>query len=172
MVLTVTRMTDVLTPPTHTAPAMRAATPPPPDAARDFTRPRKRLNFTIDADEFEAAAVLPGDVFAEFVSLYNGSSDTETYQQQHDMLKSALALALLPDSYQRFASRLKDKISPIDDDQMADVVLWLLEEYGLRPTRPSQPSSDGPSGPESGTSSTESTQPAESTSLPSQPTGS
>ncbi len=162
---TVTRMTDLLTPPNGLAPA-------PPPAARDFTKKRKRLDFQIDDDTFEAASVLPGDVFAEFVSVYNSTVDSETYQQQHDMLKHALELALLPDSWKRFDERLRDKANPIDDDQMSDVILWLLEEYGMRPTQPSRPSSDGPASPESGTSSTESTQPEESTSEASQPTAS
>jgi hypothetical protein len=116
--------------------------------------------------------MLPGDVFAEFVTLYNSTAETETYQQQHDLLKRALELALMPDSWERFAARLSDKTRPIDDDQMSDVVLWLLEQYGLRPTEPSSPSSDGPASPESGTSSTENSQPEESTSPPSQPTAS
>ena len=158
-------MTELLAPPNGHAPA-------PPAATRSFTKERKRLTFTIDDDTFEAASALPGDVFAEFVTTYNGTADTETYQQQHDLLKSALALALLPDSYERFAARLKDKTRPIDDDQMSDVVLWLLEEYGMRPTQPSQPSSDGSASPESGTSSTENTPAEESTSQPSQPTAS
>jgi hypothetical protein len=164
-------MTETLTHPNSVAPAavMGAASPP---AARDFTKKRKRLDFAIDDDTFDAAVALPGDVYAEFVTLYNSTRDVETYQQQHDLLKQALELALLPESWKRFAARLKDKSKPIDDDQMADVVLWLLEEYGMRPTQPSQPSSDGPAGPESGTSSTEITPPAESTSVASQPTAS
>lgn len=166
-------MTELLTSPngvTATQPVMAAA--PRPPGPRDFSRKRKRLTFTIDGDQFEAASVLPGDVFAEFVTLYNSTGDTETYQQQHDLLKQALNLALLPESWQRFTDRLKDKTRPIDDDQMSDVVLWLLEEYGLRPTQPSPPSSDGSASPEPGTSSTESTQPAESTSVTSEPTAS
>ena len=159
-------MTDLLTPPNGIAPA------PPAGAARDFTRKRKRLNFQIDGDTFEAASVLPGDVFAEFVSAYNGTADTETYQQQHDLLKQALELALLPESWERFSARLKDKSNPIDDDQLSDVIMWLLEEYGMRPTQPSQPSSDGPASPESGTSSTGNTPAEESTSPASQPTAS
>lgn len=161
-------MTETLTFPNGVA-AMPAASPP---AARDFSKKRKRLDFTIDTDTFDAAVALPGDIYAEFVTLYNKTGDVETYQDQHDLLKSALQLALLPESWDRFAARLKDKTRPIDDDQMADVVLWLLEEYGMRPTQPSQPSSDGPASPESGSSSTENTQPAESTSPTSQPTAS
>lgn len=162
-------MTELLTSPNGAAPVAVSGGPP---AARDFTRPRKRLNFTIDDDTFEAASVLPGDVFAEMVALYNNASEAETFQDQHDLLKKALEFALLPESWQRFAARLKDKARPIDDDQTSEIVIWLMEEYGVRPTQPSQPSSDGQPSPESGTSSTESTQPAESTSLPSPPTGS
>jgi hypothetical protein len=166
-------MTELLTSPngvtTTPAPVMAAAAPP---AGRDFSRKRKRLIFTIDDDTFEAATVLPGDVFAEFVTLYNDRADADSYKEQREMLKQALSLALFPDSYERFAARLNDKARPIDDDQMSDVVMWLLEEYGMRPTQPSQPSSDGPASPESGTNSTANTQPEESTSQPSQPTAS
>ena len=156
-------MTELLT---H---ANGAPAPPP---ARDFSRKRESLDFTIDGDRFVPAPVLPGDVYAEFVTLYNRTGSVESYQEQHDLLKSALQLALLPESWDRFAARLRDKTNPIDDDQMADAVLYLLEAYGLRPTQPSQPSSDGPVSPVSGTSSTASTHPQESTSAVSQPTSS
>jgi hypothetical protein len=141
-------------------------------AARDFSRKRKRLDFTIDGDTFTPAAALPGDVYAEFVTLYNKTGTADSYQEQHDLLKSALQLALLPESWDRFAARLKDKANPIEDDQMADAVLYLLEAYGLRPTQPSQPSSDGPASPESGTSSTDAQPPQASIPATFQPTAS
>lgn len=159
-------MTELLT---HTN---GVAAPAGPPSGRDFSRPRPRITFTIDNDEFEAAPVLPGDIYAEFVTRYNGTAGGETYQQRYDTVKSALQLALLPESWERFAARLADQTHPIDEDQMADVVLWLLETYGLRPTQPSQPSSDGPSSPASGTSSTEEQQPQASTPPASPPTAS
>jgi hypothetical protein len=167
-------MTELLTHPngvvTTTLPTMAAA---PRPAARDFSRgSNEPLPFTIDGDVFYAAARLPGDVFAEFVTLYNDRVESEEYQQQHDLLKRALSLALLPESYEQFAKRLNDKVRPIDDNQTADVVMWLLEEYAARPTQPSPDSSDGPASPASGTPSTANTQPVESISLPSQPTDS
>lgn len=162
-------MTELLTYPNGAAPA---AHPAAPAAARDFSRKRKRLNFTIDGEEFEAAPGLPGDIYAEFVTTYTSTGDTDTYQQQHDALKQALALVLLDESYERFQARLRDKTRPIEDAQMSDVVLWLLEEYAGRPTQPSPDSSDGPASPASGTPSTANTQPVESISLPSQPTDS
>lgn len=157
-------MTEILT---HANDATATAS-----AARDFSRPRKRLTFTIDGELFEAAPVLPGDIYAEFVTRYNDTAATETYQQQHDLLKSALGLALMPESYDRFSARMKDKTNPIDDDQMADVILWLLEAYGLRPTKQSSPSSSGLPSPESGTSSTDAPQPQVSIPPTFQPTAS
>jgi hypothetical protein len=157
-------MTDLLSTPTPTGPGA------PP--VRDFTRARKRLVFTIDDDTFEAASVLPGDVYAEFVTRYNGAGDKETYKEQHEKLKDALQLALLPASYELFTRRLADKTNPIDDEQMSEVVLWLLEAYGLRPTQPSQLSLDGSPTPVSGMSSTEQQQAEESTQEVSLPTAS
>lgn len=168
-------MTETLTLPNGVAttpPVMAAAPPPPAAGPKDFTRKRKRLTFTIDDDTFEAASVLPADVFAQFVTLYNDRVQVDTMVEQIGMLKQALELALLPESWQRFAARLADKTNPIDDDQLSDVIMWLLEEYGLRPTQPSPPSSDGSASPASGTPSTESTQPEASTSQTSQPTAS
>lgn len=131
---------------------------------KDFTRERKRLHFRIDGDDFEAASAIPAEIYVEFVTRYEGLDDTESIQGQLQHLVSALELVLLPESFALFYERLKDRARPIDIDQAADVVLWLMEEYGMRPTQPSEPSSDGPASPESGTSSTESTQPEESTS--------
>jgi hypothetical protein len=149
---------------------MTEPTSAPP--AKDFTRKRTRLDFTIDGDTFVPAAALPGDIYAQFVSLYNKTITTDSYQEQHDLLKSALQLALLPESWDRFAARLKDKTNPIEDDQMADAILYLLEAYGLRPTKPSQPSSDGPPSPASGTSSTDAQPQPVSIPATFQPTGS
>lgn len=166
-------MTELLTHPNGVAPAAPAmAAGPPTSAAKDFTRKRKSLDFTIDDDTFVPATALPGDVFAEMVALHDAAIDANTFQEQHDLLKQALELALLPESWERFAARLKDKARPIEDDQMSAIVIWLLEEYGVRPTEPSQPSSDGPASPEPGTNSTANTQPEESTSEPSPQTAS
>lgn len=164
-------MTEILTSPngavTTTLPAMAAA---PPPAARDFSRKRKRLDFTIDGDIFEAATVLPAELYAEFVTRYTGVDDDASVRDMYQVLSSALELVLLPDSYQLFLARLKDRSRPIDLDQMTEVVLWLMAEYGARPTQPSPSSSDGSASPESGTSSTANTQPEESTSAASPPT--
>jgi hypothetical protein len=159
-------MTETLTLPNGTA-SFAAANPPP--AARDFSRKRKRLDFTIDDDTFEAASAIPAEIYAEFVSNYSNVDENGTTADVFKAMASALETVLLPDSFARFKARLRDRTNPIELAQMTDVVLWLIEEYGDRPTPPSQPSSDGPASPESGTNSTANTQPEASTSAPSQP---
>jgi hypothetical protein len=76
-------------------------------------------------------------------------------------------LVLIPASFDQLRARGKDRTNPVEIDQLSDIVLWLLEEYGLRPTQLSSNSSPGPENPASGTNSTDSTPAAASTSSPS-----
>jgi hypothetical protein len=121
---------------------------------KDFTRTRKRLVFRIDDDLFEAATALPGMTLARFAARFADIKDT-TVDKQLDVFTDALGMVLLPDSNARFQKRLEDLANPIELEQASQVIQWLLEEYGLRPTQPSSPSSTGLPSPASGTSSTD-----------------
>jgi hypothetical protein len=130
--------------------------PIPTEAApvKDFTRQRKRLIFRIDDDLFEAASALPGEVLVEFAKRYT-NIENATADQQIDTFKQVLELVLLPESHARFVKRFADLENPIEIEQAADVVAWLMEHYGRRPTQPSSPSATGQPSPASGTSSTD-----------------
>lgn len=121
---------------------------------RDFTRKREPVTFRIDDDLFEAAPAIPGDLLTEFAERYSNISDVPIGQQLN-VMKDALALVLLPESHGRFIKRLSDVENPIELEQTVEVVQWLMEHYGRRPTQPSSPSPDGPPSPEPGTSSTD-----------------
>ena len=125
---------------------------------RDFTRKRKRLIFRIDGDLFEAAPALPGKTLAAFASRF-ADVDKAPVDKQLDVFAEALGLVLLPESNARFQKRLDDLEQPIELEQASDVITWLMESYGHRPTDPSSESSSGPSSPASGTSSTDGQQP-------------
>jgi hypothetical protein len=56
------------------------------------------------------------------------------------------------------AKRLGDLENPIELEQASEVMIWLLEKYGLRPTQPSSNSADGSGNPASGTNSTDAPQ--------------
>lgn len=123
--------------------------------------------FTIDGDVFEGAPVMPAETLMEFASGFNeiGKTPAENLRTMRNLLE----MVLLTDSYQRFAERLRSRENPIDMEQVGDIIPWLLEQYGLRPTRPSSSSADGPPSPESGTGSTETTSDVASISSPSLP---
>jgi hypothetical protein len=105
----------------------------------------------------------------EFTTRYADVSEADSWSENFQALTSALELVLLEDSYELLRRRLKDKQNPVDLDQLAEIVLWLLDAYGLRPTQPSSDSSDGSPSPASGTPSTESTPPEDAISAPSLP---
>lgn len=129
--------------------------PTPAEAAtiRDFTEKHERLLFRIDDDVFEAARTLPGKTLARFASRFNGI-ETATVDKQLDAFADALSMVLLPDSNSLFQKRLEDLENPIGLEQASDVITWLLEHYGVRPTQPSSDSSSGQPSPEPGTSLT------------------
>jgi hypothetical protein len=132
-----------MTQPTPTAPPVK-----------DFSRPRERLTFRIDDDTFEATPAIPGDMLTEFAKRY-ADVGSAPLDQQLAVMKDALSLVLLPESHTRFTKRLSDLANPIELEQTADVIQWLMGHYGRRPTQPSSPSPNGAPNPAPGTSSTD-----------------
>lgn len=130
--------------------------PIPTDATpvKDFSRKRERPVFRIDDDLFEAATALPGKTLARFATRFADIEKTP-FDKQLDVFADALGMVLLPESNARFQKRLDDLENPIELEQASDVIQWLLEHYGLRPTEPSSDSSTGPASPASGTNSTD-----------------
>jgi hypothetical protein len=149
-----------------TQPIPAEATP-----VKDFTRERKRLLFRIDDDLFEAAQALPGKALARFAGRF-ADLEKATPEAQLDAIADALSMVLLPESNSRFQKRLDDLEHPIELEQGSDVIAWLMEEYGNRPTGPSSDSSTGPASPALGTSSTDAQQPTVSIPATFQPTAS
>ncbi len=149
-----------------TQPIPTEATP-----VKDFSRKRERLIFRIDDDLFEAATALPGNVLAQFATRFS-NVESIPLDQQLKVFADALGLVLLPEANSRFQKRLDDLQNPIELEQASDVIQWLLEAYGLRPTEPSSDSSTGQQSPAPGTSSTDA--PPQQVSIPAtfQPTAS
>jgi len=127
------------------------------DGVKDFTRAHERIRFRIEPDRFEAARALPGRTMTEFASRFE-KIGAMPVTQQVDAILDALGLVLLPESAALFAKRLGDLENPIELEQASDVMIWLLEKYGLRPTQPSSNSADGSGNPASGTNSTDAPQ--------------
>lgn len=139
---------------------------------RDFSRPRPRIVFTVDTEEFEACPAIPADILLEFSARYEDAANLKGLGSQYEALTSLLELVLLEDSHARLRGRLRDRQHPVDLDQLNDIVVWLMECYGARPTPLSPDSPDGPCDPALGTSSTAPALAAASTCAASPPTGS
>jgi hypothetical protein len=135
---------------------------------KDFSRTRKQILFQIDGDTFEAASAVPAEILVEFANRFNDvSTKNSSPSELFEALMGVFELVLLETSFDKLRTRGRDRANPVEIDQLSDIVLWLLEEYGLRPTQLSSNSSPGPENPASGTSSTDSTPAAVSTSSPS-----
>jgi hypothetical protein len=127
---------------------------------RDFSKKRRDISFRVDDDLFHAARGVPAEVLLDFATEFSSMETSATVDQQLKAFRSMLEVVLLPESLKRFSERMRDRENPIEIDQVEDIVTWLMEQYGLRPTEPSSVSPDGPSDPGPGTTSMVST-PAE-----------
>lgn len=110
---------------------------------KDFSRERKAIQFRVDTDVFHAAPAIPAEIMLEFATRYEDASSIKGVDKQYDALSGVLELVLLEDSYQLIRRRMRDRSRPIDLAQLNDIVVWLMEQYGMRPTRAPRESSPG-----------------------------
>lgn len=125
---------------------------------KDFSKPRRQIQFKIDDDIFEAAPAIPAETLMEFATRF---SDLESADQAKrvSILAEVLDLVLLPEAFSRMRARMSDRKNPVELDQLNEIIMWLLGEYGLRPTQASSGSPDGLDNQASGTNSTGAAQP-------------
>lgn len=120
---------------------------------KDFTKPKKRVEFRIDEDLFEAPRVLPIPVMQELASTADRLKGNLSNAEQLQMVISIFDTILPDAAAARLRERISSKEEPVDLEQIMDIMLWLLEVYGLRPTQPSADSSVGQPAVTSGTPS-------------------
>lgn len=120
---------------------------------KDFTKPKKRVEFRIDEDLFEAPRVLPIPVMQELASTADRLKGNLSNAEQLQMVISIFDTILPDAAAARLRERISSKEEPVDLEQIMDIMLWLLEVYGLRPTQPSADSSAGQPAVTSGTPS-------------------
>lgn len=122
---------------------------------KDFSKKRKRLQFTVDDDTFEAAAAIPAEVMIQFAERVSTSDPSAmSPKEQVGIFREMLETVLLPESMAVMRKRMADPRNPVDMEQLDSIITWLFEEYGMRPTQESSNSSVGDSAPEPGTTST------------------
>lgn len=146
---------------------------PVDDEVMDFSLRRRSLRFRVDDDVFEAAPDIATDLaleFADKTELLNSSATPS--DEKIKLTHSLIRLLLFPESADRFIARLADPRQPIGPSKLGEIIKWLFEEYGMRPTTSDSVSLTGSDGPASGTSSPAITAAAASTSADSVSIGS
>jgi hypothetical protein len=138
---------------------------------KDFSRLRAPIQFTIDRDRFDCVEAIPAKTLMDMTQDFTAMDDDDPAESIVAMM-TVLERFLLPASFALFEKRMGSQNDPIEFPQVNDVIMWLMEQYGMRPTEQSSASADGLVNPESGTASTESTQDEVSISSLSLPTGS
>lgn len=139
---------------------------------KDFSKARRRVRFKIEPDIFECVSDLPVLALIDFAAMADKVNETAMDDQMRQLFVEMFELVLKSESAPLFISRMQDKDNPISLDQVNDIMPWIMEKYGLRPTEPSDSSLDGSPTPASGPSLTANLPDEGSTSEPSALTGS
>lgn len=111
---------------------------------KDFSKKRKPIRFQIDDDLFEAVPTIPAQTMIEFAESMTSADPTKmSPKEMVGALGRVIEMVLQPSSLALFKKRMADPLSPIDMEQLDEVVTWLFEEYGMRPTNEPPNSSAG-----------------------------
>jgi hypothetical protein len=122
---------------------------------KDFSKKHTPVFFRIDAVDFEALPTLPIPVMQKLIGQANALKDKEVTEAVVGEVLDIFNTVLKADSAQRFATRINDTENPVDLPQIMDILTWLMEMYGRRPTQPSSDSSAGLPTESDGTTSTD-----------------
>src|SRR5688572_6783834 len=107
---------------------------------KDFTKPKKPpIEFTVDDDVFLCTPEVTVGAAQQLASMAEEKDNVKRML----MLGELLDLIMFPDSAARFSARMRNPEHPITNEQLGEILEWLMEEYGERPTKPSPPSSTG-----------------------------
>lgn len=114
---------------------------------KDFTLSPEPITFKIDPDIFQCVPEIPLDGLAELANLATKSGDDRVAQmnKMHDFFDGVMTF----ESGAIFRKRCKVSTeeepnpNPIGMRHVKDIIPWLMEVYGLRPTQASSSSSDG-----------------------------
>lgn len=111
---------------------------------KDFSKKRQPIYFILDGvtpegERFDCYPALALPSLQE-IALIAGNMTQETITES---FTEFFAVVLQPESAARMESKLKDRQNPLEVEQANEIMSWLMEVYGLRPSQPSSGSSDG-----------------------------
>lgn len=110
---------------------------------KDFSPSPEPITFRFAPDDFECVSVIPLDGLVQLAAIGRQINEN-TGPEQMKIVYEFFDLICLPDSAAKLRERCaQGSANPIGLTLITDVLPWLMEQYGLRPTQPSDESSDG-----------------------------
>lgn len=141
---------------------------------KDFSAKPRVVQFTVDGEVYRGRPYLPAQTMVDFTLRVEAMGETATGSDGFETMMESLEMVLMPDSFRKLKDRMRDPLAdlpeeeraavtelpyqPIELPQLQDILEWLMEEYGLRPTQSSSGSSDGQPAQASGMNSMAATQ--------------
>jgi hypothetical protein len=113
---------------------------------KDFSLSPEPVTFKISPDEFLCYPEIPLDVIMEVAALaQSDATGMERFKQTLELFEGILE----PESYETFRRRCRKGTKedpnpfPVGMRHIRDLLPWVMEVYGLRPTQESSESADG-----------------------------
>lgn len=106
---------------------------------RDFTKKRKPVQFAYSGVVYRCYPGLAPESLQELLQYAEGVDASNALTS----LDSFFGLVMNADNAALIRAKLRDREDPLELDTAADIMMWVLEQYGLRPTQSSPDSSNG-----------------------------
>jgi hypothetical protein len=124
---------------------------------RDFSKQRT-VQFQVKhrdgtPDVYTCEPAIPALLLVDFMGSIDAAQNAQDLKAQAEMFQGIFGMVLDDEQSARIIGRMRDKRDPIDIQQVMDIIQYVMEEYGLRPTTPPGPSAEPSASPGSGTSS-------------------
>lgn len=110
-------------------------------ARRERNREREPLQFKLGGETFTCLAVIPAGLGYDLLEIELTGDQLRIGLAYRDFILAVLATKADRDRFEKVLRQTKNAVEPLD---LRDVVVWLAEQYGGRPTQRSSDSSDGP----------------------------
>lgn len=120
---------------------------------KDFTGDSEPITFAVRGETFTALDDIPLGSFGQLVAL---DSDDDDGRETAEKVREVFKLLLEPESFERFSHAVNGTNingNVIGASRIKQIIPWLMEQYGLRPTEAS--SGFGETSSENGASSTD-----------------
>ena len=108
------------------------------------------IPFAVDGEVFFAASAIPAEDYGQLAALFANMPKTQGGASAEDVSKiieitlSGLELFLLPESAERLAARMKDKVRPVGVDKVMEIATQFLNNVYTKGGREDRPTTATP----------------------------